>query len=60
MNKNKNDGEKVSKVRTESAFDPVEAALKQLYDQVASESIPDDFMALLDRLDGQSGPATRK
>lgn len=37
--------------RTKSAFDPVEAALKQIYDEVASEEIPDEFMQLLDQLD---------
>ena len=34
-----------------AAFDPVEAALRQLYDNVASEAIPDDFLKLLDELE---------
>jgi Anti-sigma factor NepR len=53
------DQNKVKKMRTDSAFDPVEAALRQLYDQVAAEKIPDDFLNLLDRLeahDKKAGP----
>lgn len=38
------------------AFDPIEAALRQLHDNVASEDIPDDFLRLLDQLDDRSSP----
>lgn len=40
----------------EMAFDPIEAALRQLHDTVASEDIPDDFLRLLDQLDDRSSP----
>lgn len=40
----------------EMAFDPIEAALRQLHDSVASEEIPDDFLRLLDQLDDRSSP----
>ncbi|MGL5836955.1 MAG: NepR family anti-sigma factor [Sphingorhabdus sp.] len=57
----KSDGnDKSKKMRTKSAFDPVEAALRQLYDDVAGEEIPDDFMNLLDRLDGSDEKVDRK
>lgn len=32
------------------AFDPVEAALRQLYDSMAAEPIPEDFLRILDQL----------
>lgn len=32
------------------AFDPIEAALRQLYDSMAAEPIPEDFLRILDRL----------
>lgn len=38
------------------AFDPIEAALRQLHASVASEEIPDDFMRLLDQLDDRATP----
>ncbi len=38
------------------AFDPIEAALRQLHENVASEEIPDDFMRLLDQLDDRASP----
>lgn len=38
----------------EMAFDPIEAALRQLHESVASEDIPDDFLRLLDQLDERS------
>jgi len=58
---NKEKGEKLpGKGRTKSAFDPVQAALKQMYDGVASEEIPDDFMKLLDQLDHPSKPGSGK
>lgn len=40
--------------RTQSAYDPVKAALRQLYDKVIAEEIPDDFLDLVNRLDTQS------
>lgn len=50
-----------STARQELAFDPIEAALRQLHDKVVSEEIPDDFMRLLDQLDdddtGKTGRA---
>jgi hypothetical protein len=60
MTSKKDGAKKPAKARTDSAFDPVEAALKQLYDQVAAEEIPEDFMKLLDRLDAQDKMADRK
>lgn len=35
----------------EMAFDPIEAALRQLHETIAAEEIPDDFLDLLDQLD---------
>lgn len=32
------------------AFDPVEAALRQIFDDVASEDVPDDFSDLVAKL----------
>jgi hypothetical protein len=32
------------------AFDPVEAALRQIFDDVAAEDIPDDFADLVAQL----------
>lgn len=32
------------------AFDPVEAALRQIFDDVAAEEIPDDFAELVAQL----------
>lgn len=40
----------------EMAFDPIEAALRQLHESMASEEIPDDFLRLLDQLDERSAP----
>lgn len=36
------------------AFDPIDAALRQLHEQVVSEDIPDDFLRLLDKLDDKT------
>lgn len=38
----------------ELAFDPIEAALRQLHESFAAENIPDDFLDLLDQLDDRS------
>ena len=32
------------------ALDPVEAALRQLYDATLTEPVPDDFLRILDQL----------
>ncbi|MCX9146530.1 NepR family anti-sigma factor [Erythrobacter sp. WG] len=36
------------------AFDPVEAALRQIFDDVAAEDIPDDFADLVAQLTTKS------
>lgn len=41
------------------AFDPVQAALRQLYEDVASEEIPTEFLDLLDQLEDQSRQTDR-
>lgn len=38
----------------ELAFDPIEAALRQLHESFAAEEIPDDFLDLLNQLDDRS------
>ena len=42
------------------AFDPVEAALRQIFNDVAAEEIPDDFAALVAQLDPKSGEKKEK
>ncbi|HQN53528.1 MAG TPA: NepR family anti-sigma factor [Novosphingobium sp.] len=32
------------------AFDPIEAALRQLYDSMVADTIPEDFLRILDQL----------
>ena len=32
------------------AFDPIEAALRQLYDSMVAEPIPEDLLRILDQL----------
>lgn len=49
------DGKDEDVPRGDMAFDPVEAALRQLHDRIAAEDIPDDFLRLLDQLDDRSG-----
>lgn len=39
------------KAQPDLAFDPIEAALRQIHDSIASEEIPDDFLRLLEQLD---------
>lgn len=51
-------GHKGKSNRIGLAFDPIAAALKQMHDEVASESIPDDFLRLLDEIDERA--ASRK
>lgn len=48
-------GKKMNAV--EPAFDPVEAALKQLHQAVASEPLPDDFLRILDDIDAKIAAA---
>ncbi len=38
---------------TEPAFDPVTAALKQLYSAIENEPVPEDFMRILDDIDAK-------
>jgi hypothetical protein len=40
------------------AFDPIEAALRQIHDSIASEDIPEEFLRLLEQLDDT--PPNRK
>lgn len=40
------------------AFDPIEAALRQIHERVAEEKIPDAFLRLLEQLDDE--PKKRK
>ena len=35
----------------ETAFDPVEAALKQMHQAVATEDVPEDFLRILEDID---------
>ena len=50
-----------SKVRktnhAETAFDPVSAALQQLYQAVSSEEMPDDFLRILGEIDAKLAAA---
>lgn len=41
---------KSEKTNPPVAFDPVEAALRQIFDQVAAESVPPDFSDLVAQL----------
>ncbi len=38
----------------ELAFDPIDAALREIHDSIAAEEIPDDFLRLLEQLDERS------
>ena len=35
---------------TPLAFDPIEAALRQIFDEVSAEAVPDDFADLVAKL----------
>lgn len=48
-------GSKMSTVKP--AFDPVEAALKQLHQAVSTEKLPDDFLLILDDIDAKIAAA---
>jgi hypothetical protein len=39
------------------AFDPVEAALRQMFDNVAAEDVPEDFAALVAKLQKRPSPS---
>lgn len=47
------------KTFSEGASDPVTAALRKMHDEIASEPIPEDFLALLDQIDAKMS-ATKK
>ena len=48
-------GSKMANVNT--AFDPVEAALKQMHHVVSTEEVPDDFMRILEDIDAKIAAA---
>lgn len=48
-------GNKMADVNT--AFDPVEAALKQMHQAVATEQVPEDFLRILDDIDAKIAAA---
>ena len=58
----KNGGRKSSrtskKTSPDMAFDPIEAALRQIHERVAEEQVPDAFLRLLEQLDDE--PKKRK
>jgi hypothetical protein len=41
-------------------FDPISAALRQMHDGIAQEPVPDEFLALLDRLDARIAEKDKK
>lgn len=43
----------------ELAFDPVEAALRELFDDMAAEAVPEDFMQLIAKL-SEEPPTAKK
>ncbi|MBL0925375.1 MAG: hypothetical protein IBJ12_13040 [Sphingomonadaceae bacterium] len=47
------------KTYAEGKGDPVTAALRKMHDEIASEPIPADFLALLDQIDAKMS-ATKK
>ena len=44
---------------TDSDFDSLTAALRQMHDNIANEPVPDDFLDLLDQIDAKMS-ATKK
>jgi hypothetical protein len=40
-----------------AAVDPIEAGLRELFRAMAEEPLPEEFKALLDRIDAAAGPA---
>lgn len=43
---------------TDTAFDPVSAALQQLHQAVASEELPEEFLRILEEIDAKIAAAT--
>lgn len=41
-------------------FDAISAALRQMHEGVASEPVPDEFLALLDQLDARIAEKNKK
>ena len=50
MTERKQPKDKAHKAGPPMAFDPVEAALRQIFDDVASEDIPSDFADMVAKL----------
>lgn len=50
MTERKQSADTGAKAKPGMAFDPVEAALRQIFDDVASEDVPDDFSDLVAKL----------
>jgi hypothetical protein len=48
-------GSKMADINT--AFDPVEAALKQMHQAVSTEEVPADFLRILDDIDAKIAAA---
>jgi hypothetical protein len=44
-------------MKTSTAFDPVEAALKQMHHAVSTENMPDDFVRILAEIDAKIAAA---
>lgn len=44
--------------QSDTAFDPISAALQQLHHAVASEALPDDFLKILDEIDAKIAAAS--
>ena len=42
---------RAAKNAPELAFDPIDAALRQIHDSIVAETIPEDFLKLLDQLE---------
>lgn len=60
MTERKQAGDKGAKASPGMAFDPVEAALRQIFDEVASEDVPGDFSDLVAKLtDKPAGPKAK-
>jgi Anti-sigma factor NepR len=55
VNSNEAKGKGVKHVDT--AFDPVAAALRQLHESVAQETLPDDFLRILEEIDAKIAAA---
>lgn len=49
----KNSNDEKGRAMVETDFDPISAALKQLYHSVANEPLPDNFLRILDEIDAK-------